>query len=100
MRFELGPRSPLLSQRGYARHRGVTPKAIRKRIAAGDLDGAIVDGRIDPEIADRLLAENTTTGKRVTAVSLTAAKKRKLRAQIAELNDRLQELKATVCSRE
>lgn len=41
---------PLLSLRGYARHRGVSLTAVQKAIRTRRIE--TVDGRIDPEIAD------------------------------------------------
>jgi hypothetical protein len=47
----------LLSIRGYARHRGVSHKAVQKALARGRI--ATTLGKIDPVIADRAWAENS-----------------------------------------
>jgi hypothetical protein len=44
--------------REYARHRGCTPKAVRKAIDSGRIS-TLDDGTIDPEIADREWEDNT-----------------------------------------
>jgi len=98
----MGPQSApkSLSRRAFAAARGISEKAVRKRIAAGDLAEALLpDGTIDPEIADRLLAERTTAGKRVPA-PLSAARLRKVRAHVATLQDRVAELRESVLTRE
>ncbi len=61
---------PLLSQRAYARHRGVSHTAVRKAIAAGRI--TTEDGRIDPDRADRDWEANTDESK----PSSTATKRR------------------------
>lgn len=51
-----------MNQTEYARHRGITQQRVSQLIHAGYLDGALkkIGGRfqIDPEKADKLLAEN------------------------------------------
>lgn len=49
----------LLSQRAYARHRGVSHTAVQKAIRDGRLSKAIVKGKIDPTIADEEWELNT-----------------------------------------
>lgn len=81
-----------ISRRAYAKRRHVTEAAIRKRIADGTLgDAVLVDGRIDPDVADRLLAENTTAGDR-SPPGLSAARRRKGAAAIALLRDEVEAL--------
>jgi hypothetical protein len=49
-----------MSQRAYARRRGVTHTAVQKAIRERRLRDSIQDGRIiDPDLADREWAENT-----------------------------------------
>ncbi len=48
----------VMSQRAYARHRGVAVLAVQKAIQAGRIS-TMPDGRIDPEIADQEWARNT-----------------------------------------
>jgi hypothetical protein len=47
-----------LSIRGYAKHRGVDEKAVRKALAAGRITKG-ADGRIDRDAADRQWTANT-----------------------------------------
>ena len=47
--------------RAYARHRNVTPAAVRKAIKSGRITA--VDGKIDPSAADRDWAANTDESK-------------------------------------
>ncbi len=49
-----------LSQREYARRRGVRHSAVQRAIAEGRIT-TLPDGRIDPALADRQWAENTIT---------------------------------------
>ncbi len=51
-----------LSQRAYARHRGVSPMAVRKAIASGRITPE-PDGTIDPDKADRQWATQTDPSK-------------------------------------
>lgn len=46
-----------LSRAAYARRRGCDEKAVRKAIAAGRI--SLVEGKIDPEVADIQWAKNT-----------------------------------------
>lgn len=48
----------LMSQRAYARHRGVTHRAVQKALASGRIT-ATPDGRIDSALADALWDANT-----------------------------------------
>lgn len=53
---------PIMSQRGYARHRGVAHRAVQKAIESGRIttvDGT-PGGKIDSAVADRQWAENTS----------------------------------------
>lgn len=47
----------LLSKAAYARHRGCDEKAVRKAIAEGRI--SLIDGKIDPDVADIQWAKNT-----------------------------------------
>ena len=47
----------LLSKAAYARHRGCDEKAVRKAIAERRI--SLIDGKIDPEVADIQWAKNT-----------------------------------------
>ncbi len=49
-----------LSQRGYARHRSCSLKAVQKALATGRIQ-ALPDGTIDPEAADRAWSTRTAT---------------------------------------
>lgn len=51
----------LISQREYARLRGITHSAVQKAITARRI--STVDGKIDPEVADREWKENTDQSK-------------------------------------
>lgn len=60
----------MLSQRAYARHRGVSHKAVQKAIAGGRLTGAVdAAGRVDVAAADRAWAANTDVTKPRNSVS-------------------------------
>ena len=52
-----------LSQRAYAEHRGVSPRAVRRAIADNRIE-LLPDGTIDPERADREWEANTDATKR------------------------------------
>ena len=59
-----------VSQRAYARHRGVSHKSVQKAVASGRLAGAVrADGKIDPVAADRAWAANTDVTKPRNSVS-------------------------------
>lgn len=89
-----------ISRRAYAKRRGCTEKAIRDRISDGTIASAILpDGSIDMDLADRLLAEKVTAGKH-TGSDLNEARRRKLAAGVALLNDEVSELAASVVRRE
>ncbi len=62
---------PLLSQRGYARHRGVTLRAVQKAIEAGRI--SLIEGKIDPEVADIQWDKNTDRAQAARAASQRAA---------------------------
>ena len=47
----------LVSKAAYARHRGCDEKAVRKAIAAGRI--SLINGKIDPSVADIQWAKNT-----------------------------------------
>lgn len=49
---------PIMSQRAYARHRGVSLSAVQKAIKKGRI-ATLPDGRIDSEAADRQWERNT-----------------------------------------
>ena len=48
----------VMSERGYAKHRGQARSAVQKAIATGRIS-TLPDGRIDSDVADREWAENT-----------------------------------------
>jgi hypothetical protein len=48
----------VLSQRAYARHRGMALSAVQKAISSGRIS-TLPDGRIDPDAADREWEANT-----------------------------------------
>jgi hypothetical protein len=50
--------SELISLREYGRRRGVTLGAVQKAIKSGRIK--LVDGKVDPEVADIMWARNTT----------------------------------------
>lgn len=52
---------PLVSRRAYARMRGVSEKAVRKAIDAGKIP--LVDGMIDPVVADASWSRNRDGGQ-------------------------------------
>lgn len=81
-----------ISRRAYAKRRRVSEAAIRKRITDGTLAPALTrDGRIKPDVADRLLAAATTSGE-TTPSSLVEARRRKAAAGIALLRDEVDAL--------
>jgi len=51
----------LISQREYARRRGISHSAVQRAVSAGRI--ATVNGRIDPDQADREWHENTDQSK-------------------------------------
>lgn len=57
----------LVSQRAYARHRGVTHRAVQVAIATGRI--STVDGKVDPEVADREWRARTDETKVHNSVS-------------------------------
>lgn len=60
----------LMSQRAYARRRGVTHRAVQKAIASGRIS-TTAGGKIDAEAADRAWAANTDESKPRNSVSGT-----------------------------
>lgn len=64
----------LMSKAAYARHRGCDEKAVRKAIAEGRI--SLIDGKIDPEVADIQWAKNTRAradSKRTAGAAATDA---------------------------
>lgn len=59
----------LLTQAEYAKHRGCSPVAVHKAVKAGRI--SLIDGKIDPAVADIQWAQNTRA--RVTARPVPAA---------------------------
>lgn len=57
-----------LSVRAYARHRGVTHRAVQKAIAAGRITKG-PDGLLNPKTVDRQWASNTDETKSRNSVS-------------------------------
>ena len=53
--------SDLISQRAYARRRGISHVAVQRAVRYGHI--TVVDGKIDPERADREWRENTDQSK-------------------------------------
>lgn len=54
-----------MSQHAYAKHRGVTHRAVQKAIKAGRLNRSVKDGRItDAALADQEWADNSDERKR------------------------------------
>ena len=51
----------LISQREYARRRGISNVAVHRAVVSGRI--STVDGKIDPEVADREWRENTDQSK-------------------------------------
>jgi len=51
---------PVMSQRAYARHRGVSASTVQKAIGSGRIH-TLPNGQIDSEIADAEWARNTQT---------------------------------------
>ena len=64
----------LMSKAAYARHRGCDEKAVRKAIAERRI--SLIDGKIDPEVADIQWAKNTRAradSKRTAGTAATDA---------------------------
>lgn len=55
------PERELISQRTYARRRGISQAAVSQAVTSGRI--TTVDGKIDPAVADREWAENTDQSK-------------------------------------
>jgi hypothetical protein len=60
---------PLVSQRQYAKHRGVSHVAVQKAVREGRIR-ADAQGKVDPEQADRDWAQNTSPAKGGNVVEL------------------------------
>ena len=56
-----GAKKELISQREYARRRGVTHVAVQRAVKAGRI--STVNGKIDPALADQQWQENTDQSK-------------------------------------
>lgn len=52
---------PLISQAEYAKRRGISREAVRQAVAAGRIN--LIDGKIDPAVADIQWAANTRNPK-------------------------------------
>ncbi|MCX8003383.1 MAG: hypothetical protein N2688_00245, partial [Burkholderiaceae bacterium] len=77
-----------MSQAEYARHRGVTRQAISAAIKDGRLRAPALlhNGRIDPVLADAMLAEPRTPPHRAGGTMASArAKREEANARLAEL---------------
>ncbi len=53
--------TPLISQSEYANRRNVSREAVRQAVAAGRI--SLIDGKIDPDVADMQWAKNTKNPK-------------------------------------
>jgi hypothetical protein len=80
-----------ISRRAYAKQRGISESMVRKYIAQGTLTPQ-ADGTVDPEAADRELA-NTVTRGQAEPVVLRTARQRHLRAKVRQLQDRIDRLR-------
>ncbi len=79
-------RSSGMSRRGYAERRGVSDATVRRHLTSGLLAPALLpDDTIDADLADAILARSLTRSSAIPAVD--AARKRKLAAEIAMLQD-------------
>lgn len=88
---EKDPDDGLITQAEYARMKGVTRVAINRHVKNGTI--TLFRGKIDPEVADQQLAENTATvgrGKRSTGGSMSfmeaKTKEKRYQAELAELS--------------
>lgn len=68
----------LLSLRGYARHREVTLRSVQLALADGRIHA--IEGKIDPDAADREWAENTDLARARNSVTGKPGKGKKLKA--------------------
>jgi hypothetical protein len=59
----------LISQRAYAKHRGVSHTAVQKAVAMGRIN--LIDGKLDPNVADREWGENVDLTKPRNSVTGT-----------------------------
>ena len=64
-----------LSIRGYAKHRGVSPAAVRKAVTTGRIKPR-ADGTLDPAVADPQWAESTDLSKPLNSVTGSPKKRR------------------------
>ena len=55
------PKRKLISQREYARRRGISHVAVQRAVNSGRI--STIDGKIDPDLADREWRENTDQSK-------------------------------------
>jgi hypothetical protein len=102
---ELSPSKPKrrrdmegISRREAARLAGIDESTVRKAIKDGALDKALLsDGSLSAEKALRALAENIQSGRNVP-MALTAAKSRRLRAQVDRLEDEVGIMRASAVS--
>lgn len=53
--------STLVSQREYARRRGISHMAVQRAVSSGRI--TLVDGKVDPDLADRQWRDNTDPTK-------------------------------------
>lgn len=63
--------SDFLSMREYARHRGVSAMAVSKAVRSGRIH--LVNGKIDPALADREWTANTQPGQAAAKAARAAA---------------------------
>jgi hypothetical protein len=70
-RSKRNPASGLLNQTEYARHRGISQSAVSQAISLGRIP--TINGKIDPQIADRALAHNTDLSKPRNCVNGSSA---------------------------
>jgi hypothetical protein len=88
----------LIGLRAYARRRGVTLGAVQKAIATGRI--RLIDGKIDPEVADIQWARNTDAAQQrgqaavASMASATAIVPRAARAEPADEGSGLQLLES------
>jgi len=62
-----GAKKELISQREYARRRGVTHVAVQRAVKAGRI--STVNGKIDPALADQQWHENTDQSKPLNRIT-------------------------------
>ena len=91
-----------LSQRAYAKHRGVTENAVRKAVKAGRIQRE-PDGTIEPEAADAAWDANSSKSPNDGAPTVNGSSKGKKNghADVSELTQvRIGKLKADVAKSE